>query len=90
MKGKLNSTDVLEALTDVNVLLNGEIFVACSEAEVMIESWRQHFNTVRPHSLLGYTPSAPDTILPSSGTVPPWLGASASPGACPASPTLAL
>ena len=30
-----------------------------AEAKVLIEAWRQHFNTVRPHSSLGYlTPAA--------------------------------
>ncbi len=27
-------------------------------------SWRQHYNTVRPHSSLGYRPPAPEAILP--------------------------
>ncbi len=37
-------------------LLNGEIFFA--EAKVLIEAWRRHYNTVRPHSSLGYRPPA--------------------------------
>jgi transposase InsO family protein len=45
-------------------LLNGEIFYTLKEAEVLIECWRQHYNTVRPHSSLGYRPPAPETILP--------------------------
>jgi transposase InsO family protein len=40
-------------------LLNGEIFYSLAEAQVVIESWRQHYNTVRPHSALGYKPPAP-------------------------------
>lgn len=40
-------------------LLNGEIFYSLAEAQVVIESWRQHYNTVRPHSSLGYKPPAP-------------------------------
>ena len=35
-------------------LLNGEIFYTLQEAKVIIESWRRHYNTVRPHSSLGY------------------------------------
>ncbi len=31
-------------------LLNGEIFYSLKEAQVIIESWRQHYNTIRPHS----------------------------------------
>jgi transposase InsO family protein len=43
-------------------LLNGEIFYTLKEAKVLIEQWRQHYNTVRPHSALGYRPPAPETI----------------------------
>jgi len=39
--------------------LNGEIFYSLKEAQVIIESWRNHYNTVRPHSALGYRPPAP-------------------------------
>ena len=45
-------------------LLNGEIFDTLQEAKVLIERWRQHYNTVRPHSSLGYRPPAPAAILP--------------------------
>lgn len=30
----------------------------------MIEIWRRDYNTVRPHSALGYRPPAPVTISP--------------------------
>ena len=45
-------------------ILNMEIFYTLKEAKVLIERWRHHFNTVRPHSSLGYRPPAPETILP--------------------------
>ena len=45
-------------------LLNTEIFYSLKEAKVLIERWRQHYNTVRPHSSLGYRPPAPEAILP--------------------------
>ena len=45
-------------------LLDGEIFYSLKEAQVLIERWRHHYNTVRPHSALGYTPPAPQTIVP--------------------------
>jgi putative transposase len=35
-------------------LLNGEIFYSLAEAKVLIDAWRRHYNTVRPHSSLGY------------------------------------
>ena len=71
-------------------LLNGEVFYSLREAEVLIESWRRHFNTVRPHSSLRYTPPAPEAILPRSGTVAPWPGAPALEGAPTANPDVAL
>lgn len=45
-------------------LLNGEIFTTLREAQVLIERWRRHYNTVRPHSALGYRPPAPKSIVP--------------------------
>ena len=45
-------------------LLNGEIFYSLKEAQIIIEEWRKHYNTKRPHSALGYRPPAPETIVP--------------------------
>jgi len=45
-------------------LLNGEIFYSLKEAQIVIEQWRQHYNTKRPHSALGYRPPAPESIIP--------------------------
>ncbi len=45
-------------------LLNGELFDTLLEAKVLVERWRRHFNTVRPHSSLGYQPPAPEAIQP--------------------------
>ena len=39
--------------------LNGEIFYSMKEIRVLAECWRVHYNTVRPHSSLGYRPPAP-------------------------------
>jgi transposase InsO family protein len=44
--------------------LNGEIFYSLKEAQIIIERWRNHYNTKRPHSALGYRPPAPLTIAP--------------------------
>ena len=35
-------------------LLTGELFYTLREAQVLIERWRVFYNTVRPHSSLGY------------------------------------
>ncbi len=34
-----------------------------SEAQILIEQWRKHYNTKRPHSALGYKPPAPEAII---------------------------
>jgi putative transposase len=44
-------------------LLNGEIFYSLAEARVVIEGWRQHYNTIRPHPSLGYKPPAREVVL---------------------------
>ena len=44
-------------------LLNGEIFYSLKEAQVLIEDWRCHYNTRRPHSSLNYRPPVPEAIL---------------------------
>jgi putative transposase len=62
-------------------LLKGEIFYTLKEAQIVIESWRRHYNTVRPHSSLGYKPPAPEAVL--------WPAAQPQP-APPATPTVAL
>ena len=45
-------------------VLNREVFYNLKEAKVIIERWRQEYNTVRPHSSLGYRPPAPEAIMP--------------------------
>ena len=45
-------------------LLNGELFYTLREAQVLIEQWRVHYNTIRPHSSLNYRPPAPETLAP--------------------------
>jgi len=45
-------------------LLAREVFDTLLEAKVLVERWRRHYNTIRPHSALGYRPPAPEAILP--------------------------
>ena len=45
-------------------VIDGEIFYTLLEAKVIIERWRQHYNTIRPHSSLGGRPPAPVTVVP--------------------------
>ena len=51
-------------------LLNTEIFHTLKEAKVLIERWRQHYNTIRPHSSLGYPTAGPGSHL----ATPFWAG----------------
>ncbi len=52
-------------------LLDREIFYTLTEAKVLIERWRRQYNTVRPHSALGYRPPAPAATMrtPNSGFI---------------------
>ena len=51
-------------------LLNGEIFYTLKEAKIVIEAWRRHYNTIRPHLSLGYRPPAPEALVwPATTTV---------------------
>ena len=56
-------------------LLNAEVFNTLAEAKLLIEGWRRHYNTVRPHSSLRYRPPAPEVLLtpcvPSPAERPP-------------------
>jgi putative transposase len=45
-------------------LLDGEIFYSLREARIVIESWRHHYNTIRPHASLGYKPPVPEVFVP--------------------------
>ena len=45
-------------------LLNREIFDTLLEARVLTARWKREYNTIRPHSALGYRPPAPEAVLP--------------------------
>ena len=64
-------------------LLEREVFDTLYEAKVLIERWRVLYNTIRPHSSLGYRPPAPEAIEPN-----PW-GLGATP-LCPTQTVAAL
>jgi transposase InsO family protein len=57
-------------------MLEREVFDTLHEAKVLVERWRVQYNTVRPHSSLGYRPPAPAACLvaePGSATLHPAL-----------------
>jgi putative transposase len=37
------------------------------EAQIVIEQWRRYYNTIRPHSSLGYRPPVLEVIMPADG-----------------------
>ena len=45
-------------------LLNGEIFYSLKEVQILTERWRREYNTIRPHSSLGYRPPTPEAFMP--------------------------
>jgi transposase InsO family protein len=55
-------------------LLRAEVFNSLREAQVLIEQWRRHYNTARPHSALGYRPPAPEVVMPEPPMPPPRPG----------------
>ena len=67
-------------------LLDGEIFYSLREARIIIEAWRQHYNTVRPHASLGYRPPAPEVFVPGLTARPSTRDGSASTAALPLAP----
>ncbi len=44
-------------------LLNRELFDTLHEIKVLLEQWRREYNTIRPHSSLGYRPPAPEVLV---------------------------
>jgi len=44
-------------------LLAREIFYTVKEAQILIETWRKHYNMIKPHSSPGYRPPAPATFV---------------------------
>ncbi len=64
-------------------LLNGEIFYSLREAQILIESWRRHYNGVRPHASLGYRPPAPEVFVPALTAWPAALARPAPPAKLP-------
>ena len=68
-------------------LLDGEIFYTLREAQIVIESWRRHYNTIRPHASLGYRPPAPEVFVPAFAAWPAPLRQPAPPATlAPATP----
>ena len=55
-------------------LMNGDIFYTLREAQVVIESWRRHYNRVRLNASLGYRAPSSEVVVPRG------IGCSGQPG----------
>jgi transposase InsO family protein len=64
-------------------LLNAEVFHTLAEAKVLIEQWRRHYNTLRPHSALRYRPPAPE-VVSATRIIPPTNPGPTESAQCPA------
>jgi transposase InsO family protein len=51
-------------------LLDGEVFYTLREAQIVIESWRRHYNAVRPHASIGYRAPAAEVFVPALAAWP--------------------
>jgi putative transposase len=71
-------------------LLDREIFYTLREAEIVIESWRRHYNGLRPHASLGYRAPAPAVFVPSFAAWPAAQPRPAPPATLPLAPRPAL
>jgi transposase InsO family protein len=69
-------------------LLNSEIFYTLREAQIVAESWRRHYNAIRPHGSLGYKPLAPEVFIPAFAAWPAALRRPASPATLAQQPAL--
>ena len=69
-------------------LLDREIFYSLNEARIVIESWRRHYNAVRPHASLGYKPPAPEVFVPALAARAAPQPQAATPSALASTPSL--
>ena len=67
-------------------VLDGEIFYTLHEAQIVIESWRRHYNAVRPHAALGYKAPAPEVFVPALAAWPAPQPRPAPPAMLPVAP----
>src|SRR5680860_538315 len=71
-------------------LLDGEIFYTLKEAQIVIESWRRHYNAVRRHASLGYRAPAPEVFVPAFAAWPAAQPRPAPPATLPLAPRPSL
>src|SRR4051812_33309259 len=67
-------------------LLDSEIFYTLREAQIVIESWRRHYNAIRPHASIGYRAPAPEVFVPALAAWPAAQPRPAPPAMLPVAP----
>ncbi len=63
---QLNRQVALKILPDAFAADPDRLARFTREAQILIERWRQQYNTVRPHRAWGYRPPAPVTVIPAA------------------------
>jgi len=53
-----------QATLSPGLQLNGEVFYSVCDAQILVEPWCCHYDSVRPHSALGYWPPVPESVIP--------------------------
>ena len=69
-------------------LLNGEIFYTLREAQIVIESWRRHYNTIRVSRLAWIQATSTELFVPAFAAWPAALRRPAPPATLAQRPTL--
>ena len=97
MSGKRHTAEEIVAkLRQVDVLVSQRHTVADAIRSIgvteviVIESWRVHYNAVRPHASLGYRPPAPEVFVPGLAARSAAQRLPAPPAELPLAPRLAL
>src|SRR5260221_12078433 len=72
-----------------NIPRDGVVFFfGAPRISCVIESWRRHYNTIRPHASIGYKPPAPEVFVPAFAAWPAALRRPAPPATLAQRPTL--
>ena len=79
---------IVSKLPRHEVVVVREIFYSLREAQIVIESWRRHYNTIRPHASLGFKSPAPEVFVPAFAAWPAALRRAATPATLAKRPTL--
>ena len=69
---KLKAIDVIDVLSDLLILrgVPAQYERGSPWKNGYIESWRRHYNTIRPHASIGYKPPAPEVFVPAFAAWP--------------------